>query len=293
MAAYTTATLLTSVERQSFSPANQNTFSTEDILELGNEVIQTTILPIILGVREEFFVDYYDYTIVSGTAAYSIPSRAIGMAIRDVQLVDANGNVKNLIRVSLDQLYLRSTTAATPTAFYLQNDSIVLNPPPSATTGTLRIYYSLRPGRLIEASDAAVISSIDTLTKIVTVSTIPSTWVTGNVFDIIQRTGSNSYLDIDLTSVAVSGTSITLPSLPTGLAVGDYIALSEESPLVQLPPDFRPILATLIAAEMLISMGQPDGDKIYAKGMNNLHVAAKLLTPRVVGEEELITPDWS
>ena len=293
MAAYTTTLLLNSVQRQSFSPANQSTFGTSDILELGDEVIKTTILPAILNVREEYYVFYKDHTIVAGQSAYVIPSRAIGLSVREIQLIDSNGNVNNLPRTSLDRLHFFSPSGSGPDVFYLRGDNIVLLPTPTAAMGTLRVWYSLRPGKLVEVTEAAVVSAIDTTTNIITVTTIPSTWATGNSFDLISASGSHRHLSIDLTSTLVSGTAITLPSLPSDLAVGDYVALSGESPLVQMPPDFQPILATLIAAEMLLAMNQPSGEKVYAKGLKNLEVAQDLLTPRVVGEEELIVPDWS
>ena len=293
MAAYTTTLLLAAIERQSFSPANQTTFTTADILALADEVTKTTILPSILGVREEYYVFYKDYTITSGTAAYEIPDRAIGLAIREIQIIDSNSNVSNIPRSSLDQLHNYAPTGSGPDMFYIKGDSIVLVPEPSATSGTLRVHYLLRPASLIETSAAAVIDTINTSTNIVTVTTIPPTWVTGSTFDLIRANGGHRHLDIDLTSTLISGTSITLPSLPTGLAVGDYIALAGESPVVQMPPDLQSVLATLVAAEMLLSMNQPSGEKVYARALKSLAAVQDMLTPRVIGEEELIIPDWT
>lgn len=291
--AYTTASLLTSVERQSFSPANQSTFATSDILSLADEVTKTSIIPAILGVREEYYLTYKDYTITADQAAYAIPPRAIGLTVREVQVVDSNDNVSNLPRTSVDQLDTFAASGSGPDAFYLRGDNIILVPTPSSTTGTLRVHYSLRPGNLVETTSAAVISAINTSTNVITVTTIPSTWVTGNTFDLIAANGGHRHLSVDLTSTLVSGTSITLPSLPSDLAVGDYVALQGETPVIQMPPDFHPILASFTAAEMLISMNQPSGEKLLAKAVRNLDIARSMITPRVVGEEELIIPDWS
>lgn len=295
MAAYTTTNLLTSIERQSFAPANQSTFATSDILELADEVTKTTILPAIITVGEEYYLYSTDYTISEGVSAYSVPSRSFGLTVREVQIIDSNGNIKSLIRTGVDRLNKISTGTGrnTPDQFYLQGDQLILYPTPNATLNTLRIYFFLRPGTLVEQSDAAVISSINTGTNTVTVSVIPSSWTTGDSFDLIQGSGGHRHMSIDLASTLISGTSIALPSLPVGLAVGDYVALAGESPLIQMPPDFQPILATLTAAEMLLSMSQPKGEKVLAKGIRNLEATQKMLTPRVVGEEELILPNWS
>lgn len=295
MSAFTTTKLLTSIERQSFAPQNQETFSTSDILELANEVTKTTILPSIMKTREEYYLFYKDYSITANTANYRIPERSIGLTARQIQLIDSNGNVKELTRTSVDRLpfLLTSISSTTPRCFYIQGDEIILYPTPSTSVNTLRIYYCIRPNDLVELASGAVISAINTSTNVITVTTIPSTWTTGNTFDLIQQNGGHRHLAIDLTSTLISGTSITLPSLPTGLAVGDYISLSGESPVVQMPPDFQPVLATLVAAEMLLSMNQPGGDKALSKGVRNLEAAQKMLTPRVFGEDEIILPDWS
>lgn len=294
MSAFTTTKLLTSIERQSFAPANQSTFSTEDMLELANEVSKTTILPAIMNTREEYYLFYEDYTIESGVSAYEIPERSIGLTAREVQLIDGSGNIKNLSRTSIDRLpFLTNATTVSPDSFYLRGNEIVVFPTPSSSDTTLRIYYCLRPGDLVDTASAATIATINTSTNVITVNTIPSTWVTGQSFDLIQQNGGHRHLAIDLTSTLISGTSITLSSLPTGLAVGDFIAMEGESPVVQMPPDFQPILATLVAAEILLSMSQPNGEKVLAKAIRNLDIAQKMITPRVFGENELILPDWS
>lgn len=293
--AYTTSDLLTSIERQSFAPENQSTFSTSDILELADEVSKTTLLPAIISTREEYYLFSEDFSITSGVAAYAIPHRSMGLTVREVHLIDGSGNVRSLNRISVDRLNLISNSegSSTPAQFYLKGNEVVLYPSPTNSTLTLRVYYYLRPGNLVVTTEAATIATINTSTNVITVNTIPSTWVTGNTFDLIQAKGGHRHMAIDLTSTLISGTSITLPSLPTGLAVGDYIALAGESPVVQMPPDFQPILATLTASEMLLSMSQPQGEKVLAKGIRNLEIAQKMLTPRVVGEEELILPDWT
>lgn len=292
--AFTTANLLTSVERQSFAPTNQSTFSTSDILELANEVSKTSILPAILDVREEYYLTYYDYSITANIASYAVPNRAMGLIVREVQIIGSDGNIRNISRTSVDQLHrFGSTATSVPDVFYMKGDEIVLFPTPGTALNTLRVYYHLRPGDLVETTSAAIISAINTSTNVITVAAIPSTWITGDSFDLIQRNGGHRHMSIDLTSTLVSGTAITLPSLPTGLAVGDYVAIAGQSPVVQMPPDFQPVLSTLVAAEMLLSMSQPRGEKVLAKGLKALESAQRMLTPRVIGEQEVITPDWS
>ncbi len=293
--AYTTASYISSVERQAFLPTGQATFTSSDILSMGNEAIRRYLLPSILRAREEYFITYKDYTIVANQSVYAIPYRGIGAAVRQIQLIDSNSNVREIDHISLDRVSEFSSTTGTPSAYYLRGDKIVLISTPSSAIGTLRVFYALRPGDLITTDAGAVISAINTATNVITVTTIPSTWVTGNGFDLLSKQGSHLYLDagIDLTSTLISGSDITLPSLPSDLVVGDYIALAGYSPLIQLPADCQPILATFVAAEMLIAMNQPSGSSLLTKAKNDLSEIQVILTPRVSGAPELIIPDWS
>lgn len=288
---YTTANFLTSVDRQAFLPTGQVTFATSDILSMGDEVIQRYIMPAILGVREEYFIASKSYDITANQAEYLIPPRSVGAILREVQILDQNNNVRTLERSDLAFQY--STSASSPDHFYLRSDKMVLNPTPSSTSGTLRVYYPLRCGDLIATTAAAVISAINTSTNVVTVTTIPSSWATGDIFDLISRQGSQLYLAIDNVSTTVSGTDITFSSLPSDLAVGDYVSPVGTSPLIQLPAEFRPVLSTLVAAEMLLSMNQPSGEQLLNKGMKDLHNAQKMIAPRSWGSVEIIQADWT
>lgn len=296
MAVFTTTNLLTSIQRQSFAPANQATFTSADQLSLADEVLKSTLLPALIGVREDFFTSSIDYTLIAGTGRYAIPERSVGLTIRAIHLIDSStGNiVVELPRLSIEKLAEYSQTSASPVGYYVENNDIVVFPTPLSSIGrTLRVFYPIRPGQFIDPSAAAVIATINTGTNTITVTAIPSTWVTGNTFDLIAQRAGHSYSAIDLISTSISGTTIILPSLPSTLAVGDYITLANYSPLVQLPPDFQPALAMFTAAEMLLAMNQPMGEKMLAKGQRSLDSAIKLVSHRTVGEQELILPDWT
>lgn len=289
--AYTALDLVAAIERRSFAPSNQLTFTQSDILAIADEETQTRILPRILAVREEYFVLSKDESVTAGQAAYPIPERAIGMIAREVKLLDTAGNYDDIPRIEPETV--SSTTQGVPQSFYLEKDSVVLFPVPSTSDLTLRLWFFASPGRLIDPADAAVISAIDTATSTVTVSSIPSAWATGDTFDFISAKGSQSYRSIDNVSTLVSGTDITFSSLPSTLAVGDYISLQDTSPLVQLPPNFRAVLAQCAAAKILMSQNQPGGEDADKKAEEMLTAAIDLITPRVHGDARVLLPvNW-
>lgn len=288
--AYTTAKLLAGIARRSFAPTGQVTYSTTELLEMADEELKTLILPSIMKVREEFFVFRKDYAITASKSDYSIPARSIGMVIREVQIVNSAGSATDLRRIEPEQVL--SYSEGSPNSFYLKNNQICLYPTPASTTDTLRVSFFLRPGELITVADSGVISAINTGTNTVTVTTIPSTFVTGDTFDFVKKDGAHEYIDIEYVSTLVSGTDIQFSALPSTLAVGDYICLTGYSPLVQLPPDYQPILAQAVAVQVLESMNQTGSEKAAQKLMALLKTAEELITPRVQGEDRVVLHNW-
>jgi len=289
MSAYTSTKLLSSISRRSFAPSNQLTYQTSEILAMADEVTKTMIIPNIMAVREEYFVFYSDLPIVRGQAAYDIPARALGRVVREVQIINSNESITDLPRTEPERV--TSLAQGSPTSFYMRSNQIVFNRPPSSGGSTLRLQYFLAPGDLVETSAGAVISSIDTGSNTVTLSSIPSTWSTGNIFDFIKRNGSHEYIDIDYASTDVSSNAITFSSLPSTLAVGDYVALQGESPLIQLPDLYRTVLAQAVAATMLEGMNQSGADKAKDTASMLLNTAQSLISPRIQGETRVVIPD--
>ena len=84
------------VKRRASMPTSQNLYGISDLIQFMGEEVQSTIAPTIQAVREEYYVHIEDTTIVATQDSYSIPSRAMGNALRDVNIVDANDNEINL-----------------------------------------------------------------------------------------------------------------------------------------------------------------------------------------------------
>lgn len=287
--AFTSSNLLSSINRRSYAPTGQATFTQAEILEIADEETKTTIVPNIMAVREEFFVFYKRYTIVAGTGAYRIPPRAIGLVAREIQIQNGN-SATDLPKINPEEVL--DYGQGSVDSFYMVNNNIVLYRVPTNSGASLVVPYFLRPGKLVLPAEAAVISAIDTNTNVLTVASIPDSWVTGNRFDLIRQDGGHECVDIDLTSTLVSGTDITFSSLPASLQVGDYIALSGETPVVQLPPDYHPILAQAVAFQILDDMNQPGAEKAGKKLEKMLESVQTMISPRVQGAPTAFVHEW-
>lgn len=292
--AYTTSDLLTSIHNRGNIPSttnDTNVNSSNNLLNIATEQLHTKLYPIIQSTREEFYVTRKDFTITASQNEYIIPSRASGLVLRDVQLVTGT-DVQSL--GIIDSEYITTTSSGTVSGYYLEHNKIILYPTPASTSGTLRVRYYLRPSRLTITSNCGQISSIDTVTNQVVVSAIPSTWAAGTSLDFVQASAPYANLAIDQAATVVSGTTITFASLPSTLAVGDWLAPAEYSPIPQLPYEFHAVLAQLTVCKVLEAMGDREGATLAFKDVQtDLENMLKLVTPRNQGErKKVINRNW-
>ena len=73
--------LLTGVKRRVTIPANQNLWNDDDILAAADDSISLEIIPLILSVRQEYFVTVHTENTVADQARYNIPHRAIARIV--------------------------------------------------------------------------------------------------------------------------------------------------------------------------------------------------------------------
>lgn len=285
-----TTDLLEDIKANSFAPEGQTTFTDAQLLKVADNETMTKIVPALLKVREEYLVTQKDYAITVGKNAYPIPERAVGLQVRDVHFIDGNQVIPDVPRTEPERI--NTTAQGKPESFYLKGNDVMLFPTPSATVRTLRIWFPLRPSRLILPTSAAVISAIAGTT--VTVTSIPDTWVTGNIFDFIKQDGGHECLAIDETATLVSGSDITFAAVPSTLRVGDYLSLQGTTPLVQLPAELIPVLSQGAAAKVLENMNQSGASGARKEFKEMLEVAMGLLTPRTIGESRIIVSNqWN
>lgn len=279
--------LLSGIKRRAIVPSSQPLLDDDDILEMADDVTETMIVPMLMSVRQDFFVTTTTQDITSGTAAYDIPYRAIGRTLRDLKLYDGS-SYRDLSLIALEDEHL-FPTGVTPHGFYFRGDKVVLVPSPSSSTIDLQFWYDLAPSRLVSTEEAALVVSSTTTT--VTVSSVPSTITTGTVVDFVQGKSGNSILAMDETVTNATTTVLTFASgdIPTSLVAGDYVSVYQTTPVVQLPNEVTNLLETLTAARILKSLGDFEGAASLEKDASEeMRAAKQLLEPRIQGENTIV-----
>ncbi len=287
------------VKLRSMMPDHQNTFSDGDILDILNQEMDTAIIPRVLDVNEEYLLYYEDQDYTAGTTQYAIPYRAIANKLREVQLVDSAGKVYELTRVEVDDMpdYQDSFTSARHNIFYLKNNFVVIPNTLSISTtdASVRMYFFLRPGELVPNNEGGVITAIDTVTGVVTLSTFPTDFSTATYFDFIGARSPHRILSYDVAPTSVNSTALTVTfpaaSLPTGLAVGDYVCIAQETIVPQLVSDLHTLLAQRAALVCIEAVGDEKEVVIVRKKLDEMEKNLfGLLDNRVVGAPQKVNP---
>ena len=253
-------------------PTSDDLFSDADFLSLFNHQMKVEIVPMMIKLNEEFFIQYKDYSITQG-ASYRIPSRAIGSMLRDLKIIDSAGNQTAIARLFEEDRPLNKS------GFYIVRNSIELSN--DFTANTLRMKYFARPSSLVLTTDCAQVVSVDYLTSSVVVSSVPSDYANGMLADFVQNNNPYDALGIDYAITGISGTTINFDSLPLGIEVGDWVCTANESPVPMVPDELHPVLVQSALCKTLSSKK----DKSYRDELETLmrvkEDAINMLDPRV------------
>lgn len=294
---YIVDSLLTMLRLLPLMPSVQALFSDDDLTNIMNFEMSSKILPLIDNQSEEYFIVPFDIPYNQSITIYSLPVRATADKLRSVSFVDSNNNEIRIPRLRPEDIMsnVNSTGLAINPAlwgFYLQNNQIVLFL--GSINGTSQAYKFLRmryvrmPSTLVLSTNCAQITAI--AGNVVTVTGMPSTFVTGITYDIVSNSPQLfiSQGD-DLTVTNITGSNITFTALPIDsfgnplAQVGDWVCLAMQSPIPQIPfkPGFE-LLLQLSAAKCLEIHGDAQGFNIamsQAADMKTFFIS--VITPRV------------
>lgn len=280
--------LLSGVKRRISMPASQVLMVDADILAVADDVTKAYLVPILVALRQDYFVTSSLTPMVADQAEYDIPYRAVGRGLRDLKMVDASESVRDLALISIEDAHMFVISTVTH-SFYFKGDKVVLVPTPADATSSLQFWWEQPPANLTTVSSAALITAISD--PMVTVSTLPSTMIASTLVDFVKGTSGNTTLGYDASISSVASTTVTFAAstLPTGLAVGDYLSLAQTTPVIQLPNECYPLLESRTCRRILASVGDYDGarglDDDIKEEEKNLK---QLLEPRIQGEPKVI-----
>ena len=290
---WTATDLLADVRRRAMLPSATTLGTTDaDLLLHADNEMASRLVPLVMSVNEEFYVQTIDVA-TSSQSAYRIPNRSAGGKLRDVVFLSGNAQIP-LARIEPERLHEWTVNATgQPAGFYLEAGAVNLVPKPSGG-GILRMRYFVRPGRLTAtAGQYGTITAVAYSGNTVNV-TCPGFAVTaGALYDIIAARPPFEYLLTDGVSsgtgtgsaiLTVSSPTTPAPGLSPNIQVGDIIAQRDVSPLMQLPVEMHSLLAQRVVCAVMEAMGYGERLEMAEAAYARLEAAAlKMISPRVDG----------
>lgn len=282
---YTVDSLVTKLRNRYINPNSQSLFQDADVVSLFDDALRDTMIPVITSVREEFWVKTQD-TPINGSTSYTIPSNAAGGILRDVVFVDTAGN-----EIDLQQLSPAHIKATFPFGYqlplytfgyYWQNDQIKPYPQQAinATGYTLRMKPIRRPNDLTLSTNCGQVTVISG--NVITLSNVPTDWVSTTTFDIIQNAPQfTAIAEAATITGAPAGSTITLTTVPSGLAVGMWVCPTTTSCIPQIPYEGFGLLIESAIVAMCNSLGDSQGAGLHEKSQAKMRQDfIDLITPR-------------
>lgn len=291
--AWTTTDLLAEVRRAGQLPtATTASLADADLLAHADKAMQSSLVPLLLRVQEEYLVRRVTATLTAGTAAVPISRRAVGSRVRDCFYV-RNGVRTPLVRLRPEQIgdYLQTATGQ-PFGYYLDAANVVLVPAPAAAD-TLEMAIYVRPGRFTATTNARQFAvTTDSPTAGRTTLTYTSWSPTGSTVDVISAQPPFEAKGLDMVFTAIGATSIHVAtaSFLGAPVVNDWVALPDTSPVIQLPVELHPLLFQRTAEYALRALGYLEEAAAAQQMADRMTAdAVAVLTPRTDGEPRRVT----
>lgn len=313
-AQYTVDTLIDGIRRRAGQGSNPPALNDTSLLALMNEEVTGWLVPTLLQGAEGRFVHYVDVALrtVAGLPGQviDIPQDAWGTQIRSMAYVDANGNPLASLSLEMDPGFTPATAqpnAFSPGAYFLSATQLcVLSS--GAASGTVRIWYYRVPSlltrvanpstpglnsglNLAQVNEIASISGTGPFTVTMTQPLVsPFAGAASNV-DFVQAREPFSVLAANQTPSGSGASTLQFATIPSNLAVGDYVCLPGYAPvIVDVPYAIYPHFAQWCAAKVLEARGDDAGikraEKLSAGAATGLE---QILEPRNTAAERYVT----
>lgn len=261
---YLTEDLLSSVKLRTLMPTSQATFQDADLITLANEEMQLKLVGDIMSERENFFLTSELRSVLAGVDTYTMSSRSIGNSLKAVWFIDSLGNKKRLTQLGLETLP-NFAVRGDPQSFYIAGDEVITLPMPVVTGGSLRYDFYARPNKLVATSTCAKATSKSTalgLTTFTVDTDLSATLSVGSLVDFVSMTSPFLLWAYQVPVTAITSTTIQVSSALISDQAGnvqpingDYICPTGTANIPQVPQEFHPVLAQMIANTVLLGLG--------------------------------------
>lgn len=282
----TTSDLISLIKTLGHVPQGNTTFTPAVLLTLSDFELRTAIAKQLKSANEGYFHAITEYD-QNASGEYAVPAGAIGAAVHAVQVVNGQA-IWPVSRQEVSEMTTTTYPSVGNYSFFIRSNTIHVLP--AEFDGKLRVTYERRPSKLVPVTSCAEVSAI--AGQVVTVTSVPSSWIIGNTVDQQAAQPQFDYLG----SVVIAGITllnITLTGDITDLAVGDYLCLEGQTCVPQIPIEFQQLLAQRVVCKIYELQGYFDKLSAAKKVQKEMEDAlTAIITPRTQSAPKVINPSW-
>jgi len=281
--------LLAQVKTWAAIPENTVRFDANAILGECDLVVEADIVPLVLALNAQLLIKRQQIPIINTTQYVEIPYRAVGQIVQNVTWTDGT-TTKRLTPLDPADAY-QYQTPGTPDRVMFEGDLMWLFPRPSAS-GTLEISFQAAHSKLVQTTACGLVQSVNVGAKSLVLSTVPTGLMAGvTLVDIVKGKQGNGLRGLDLQVANVVGTTVEfVDALPDGVVAGDWVAMAETTPVLQLPRELYQLVALGATAKIVASQGDTELVGYWDRQFEDaLAGAPTVLSPRMMGETPKVT----
>lgn len=273
-------------------PSNQSLLDDDQILTFADFENRNTVTPLMESLNQDFFLTPSQrYPLVPNQSRYPIPARAVGRKLRDLALTDSAGGYWSFPLVGLSRGHMINF-GEIPYGFRYEGDRIVVLPAPTTTNDFgITFYFSATPGKFVKTAAAAVVDSVNG--NDITFTALPPTFSNNRRVDCINGEAGNWFKFIGMKITNITANTVTLDQeIPTDVEPGDYVVLTGESPVIQLPEEAIPLLLNATSKRVLAAYSDFEAKADIEKEIKEQkETVARLMQPRVSSQPiRLVNP---
>ena len=281
---YTSDDLVNDILLLGHVPTGNNTFTSTQLLRLATLEMQLAVAKQINSTRGNYYLTYQDYSIVSN-GLYMIPSGCVAGALYNVELVQ-DPTIIPVNPIEESEQYSTISPTSTSYGFFMKGNYVQILPIPNI--GVARLWYIKRMSDLVLKASCGNITAINS--NVISVSSLPSTFLVGTALDAVGDQPPFNILGSP-TITAINGTDVTVDSAPTGLSVGDWLCLQNQTCVPQIPVEFRLLLAQRVVCKIYELQGYLEKLAAAEKKLSAYEKDTfALITPRVSTKTKIINP---
>lgn len=283
---YTTSDLVSLIKLLGHVPQSNATFTPANLLTLSDVESNIAITKQLKETDEGYFETILEYD-QNETGEYLIPSDAVASTTTVIQIRNGQA-IWPVSRQEESEMTTTTYPSVGNYACFIRSNTIHVLP--IQFEGTLRIVYTRRLSKLVPVTACAQVTAI--VGQVVSVSSIPTSWVNGDLVDLqaaepqFDLLGPAEISDITLLDVTLVGDL-------THLSVGDYLCLEGQTCIPQMPVEFQQLLAQRVVCKVYELQGYLDKLKAAKAVLKEMEDAlTAIITPRIQDSPKVINPSW-